>query len=111
MENNIFKLLRQKLSSKPNNDFDKTFWSKFDAEFKPKKEFNWLWIPALATGALAITLVLTKQEIVVNQSDLLATTEMIESQEMLEDMDMFLEFDSLAIEDEDWNMLLDGEAS
>lgn len=118
-EKKFFESLKKKISQQPDRHFDQTFWSKFESEFSPRKAEKkgtlWYWVlGSAATAALAILVIVptlregrSPEQTASNEG----LADIVGNEALLEDLDMLAEFDDLAIEDDDWAVLLPQEES
>ena len=121
----FFENLKQKLAKKPSSGFDSQFWARFDKEFGQSQKssmFGWrlIFSPAgmLAAASLAGIIFLTRiQNDNQNQQQFYQVTRELlhytpDDQELLlSNIELLGEFDELAIEDNEWNVLLEEKGS
>ncbi len=115
MENKFFRLLREKLSIKPDRNMDQGFWQRFEAEFgkatRPKSNLmEWLRVPWWAVATLVLIFIGSFQWSAFKNPPLreyVDSTIIVINQPILTDLDLFLEIDVDKMSENDWEILLD----
>lgn len=101
------KILKEKIQENLPSDFDKKFWQKYENEFESQSiGFN-LWIPTTAMAVvIGAVLIYQLNAPTLSEKELMKValqTEMFENMEMLEELDD----EMLAMNDQDWDVLLE----
>lgn len=128
-ENSFYGRLSEKLEKQTDSSFDRGFWKKFDDEFSVETDHSWFshlksmffgngaLYPASALAGIALVVFMygwMPRESSKNV-DLLAALEWSEGTEIAQDLELFEEMDAddwmLSATDEDWEVLLDGNAT
>lgn len=104
MSQDFEKILKERLSYKQSENFDKDFWQKFEG-IKKKKTFNFfsVFVPSLVACLLIIFIGSQSQISPIKTESFNA--EVVEMAPLLEELEVLAELD-----DEDWEVLL-GEGS
>lgn len=119
MKFDFFHAIRRKSEIEPTSEFDKKFWSRFDAEFSPAPSFfekvvsAFLRVPRMPAMAAALLTLIASYTFFANRSHMESTLTddavAFESLELVDDLDFAegLEDDLLVLaDDEDWEELL-----
>jgi hypothetical protein len=125
MSKKIEELLKERLSVIADENFSKTFFNKFDAEFgheikTQKTQLSWLkkltateWLkPMMLTACLLVIIVVgvntqQKEKINIEHVTAMSISPMLEDLDMLAQMDNVLNQGMLELSDEEWEVLLE----